>query len=401
MKSIRFFGTYLKLSLDRLCRQRRLLAGLALLCLLLPLGAGRAADVLLSQGVDFSGVKLAVTAPEGDGLPQLLERFLGDMEDVAQYCAFAAMEEGEAMDALRQGEVTAVLVLPGDFIQGVMWGTNPDLRLVVAGDRPLESLLLLWVGQSASDILAAFQSGVYAVLDLYEDSPPPGLTRDQVVRDINLRYISLAVDRTGMFQQSELSATQALPIPLHYALSLTAYFALSAAPLFVPLYSGNWLSFQRRLRCVGRSAAVGYFSGVCAGTPALLLLILPSLLLAGGGEPVALLGAALLMALFCGLFASLCCLAAENAAGCGLIAFGVSLLSLVLAGGVVPPVLLPGPVRRLGWLSPVTWLRRLAAWPMGYPPDLPTWVCLALSAAGMAALASVLYRRRVERPDFS
>ena len=44
-----------------LCRRRWLLAGLALLCFLLPLGAGRAAEFLLSQGVDFHGATLAVT----------------------------------------------------------------------------------------------------------------------------------------------------------------------------------------------------------------------------------------------------------------------------------------------------------------------------------------------------
>lgn len=396
---MRYFGQFLKLTLDRLCRQRQLLTGLALLCLLLPLWAGRAANALLTRGVDFSGVTLAVTAPEGDPVPRLLEQFMGDMEDVTQYCTFVALEEGEAMDALRRGEVTAVLVLPEDFIHSVMWGANPDLRLVAAGDRPLESLLLLWVGQSASDILSAFQSGVYAVLDLYEEAPPPGLARDQVVRDINLRYIALAMDRTGMFQPSETSATQTLPIPLHYALSLTACFALSAAPLFVPIYGGSWLSFQRRLRGVGRGVAAGCFSGVCAGIPALTLLIFPSLLLTGEGNPVFLLGAALLMALFGSLFASVCCLAAEDAAGCALIAFGVSLLSLALAGGIVPPVLLPGSVRRLSWLSPVTWLRRLAAWPMGYPADGSVWVCLTLSAAGLAALALILYRRRVERQE--
>lgn len=324
---------------------------------------------------------------------------MGDMGDIAQYCTITAMEEHAAMDALDRGEVTAVLVLPEDFIHGVMWGDNPDLRLVVGGDRPLESLLLLWVGQSASDILSAFQSGVYAVLDLYEADPPPGLDRDQVVMDINLRYISLAMGRAGMFREERVSATQALPIPLHYALSLSAYFALSAAPMFVPLYSGSRLSFQRRLRAAGRGVWTGYFSGVAAGVPALLLLLLPALLLAGGGEPLPRLGAALLAALFCSIFCSLCCLAADSAAGCGLIAFGVSLLSLALAGGIVPTVLLPGPVRRLSWLSPVTWLRQLAACPMGYPVDPAVWLCLGLSGAGMAALSLILYRRRAYRQE--
>ena len=69
------------MTLVRLCRQRWLLAGLALLCLLLPLGAGQAAGYLLTRGVAFSGVTLAVTAPDGDNIPQLLEQFMGDMED--------------------------------------------------------------------------------------------------------------------------------------------------------------------------------------------------------------------------------------------------------------------------------------------------------------------------------
>lgn len=396
MDTLRFFAIYLKLTLGRLCQQRWLLAGLVLLCLLLPLGAGRAAEVLLSRGVDFAPVTLAITAPEGDAVPRQLEQYMGDMEDIAQYCRIVSMDEGAALAALARGEVTAVLALPEDFIRGVMWGTNPDLRLIVAGDRPLESLLLLWVGQSACDILSAFQSGVYAVLDLYQESPPPGLTRDQVVLDINLRYISLALDRTGMFQTREVPAAGALPVPLHYALALLSYFALSAAPLFVPVYSGDWVRPQRRLRAAGRSVLAGYLGGVAAGTVFLLPLLLPALALVGGRFSLPLAGAALGMALFCSIFSSLCCLVSRSAAGCGLLAFTVSLAALALAGGIVPPVLLPGPVRKLSWLSPITWLSRLAAGPMGYAPSPSAPICLAASGAVLAVLALALYRRRAD-----
>ena len=392
MKGLRYFEKLTALTMGKLCQQRWLLAGLVLLCLLLPLGAGRAAEVLLSRGVNFAGVTLAITAPEGDGVPQLLEQFMGEMEDIAQYCNIVALEEGAALEALSRGEVTAVLVLPERFIQGVMWGENPDLRLIVAGDRPLESLLLLWVGQSASDILSAFQSGVYAVLDLYQAAPPPGLTRDQVVVDINLRYISLATGRADMFQTELVTATQALPIPLHYALSLAAFFALAAAPVFLPLYGGDWLRCQRRLRAAGRGTAGGCFSALAACVPVLFLLLFPALLLAGEGHPLAALG----MALFCGLFCGVCCLAAGSAGGCGLLSFGGALLSLALAGGIVPPVLLPAPVRRLSGLSPVTWLRQLAAGAMGYEVPLSAWAGLTLGGAGMALAMAVLYRRRVD-----
>jgi len=397
MKTVGYFGLFLKLTLDRLCQQRWLLAGLVLLCALLPLGAGRAAGQLFSQGVDFAGVTLAVTAPEGDETPRLLEGYMGEMEDIAQYCQFRGMAEADALEALRAGEVTAVLALPENFIQGVMDGGNPDLRLIVDGERPLESLLLLWVGQSACDILSAFQSGVYAVLNLYAQSPPPGLSRDQVVVDINLRYIRLALDRGELFQSRTVSATGVLPVHLHYGLTLLAYLGLSAAPLFLPLYSGSWMGFQRRLRAVGRGPLAGCLSGVTAGAAALFLLLAPALLLLGEGPPLPLLGAALGMAVFCSIFCALCCLAWGSAAGCGGLSFAVSLASLALAGGVVPPVLLPGALRRLTGLSPVTWLARLAAGPMGYETPLSVWIALGLTGIGMALLSLRLYRRRMDR----
>lgn len=398
MRGLRFFGVSVKLTAGRLCRQRWLLAGLVLLCLLLPLGAGRAAHYLLSQGVGFSPVTLAVTAPEGDEVPRLLERYMGEMEDIAQYCNIISMDQAAALEALERGEVAAVLALPEHFIRGVMQGENPDLRLIVAGDRPLESLLLLWVGQSACDILSAFQSGVYAVLDLYDQAPPPGLGRDQVVIDINLRYISLALSRTDLFQTQEVPVTQVLPIPLHYALALLAYFALSAAPLFVPLYTGDWLRAQRRLRAAGRSCVTGCLSGVAAGALVLLVLIFPALILAGG-PPGPALAAGLTAALFASLLCALCCLAAGSAAACGAMAFLISLLSLALAGGILPNALLPAGIRRLSWLSPVGWLQRVAAWPMGYPVGPAVWACLGLSGAGMMVLVLALYRYRVDRQE--
>lgn len=301
METLRFFTTYLVLTMGRLHRQLWLTAGLALLCLALPLGAGRAAQALLTRGVDFRGVTLAVTAPEGDPTPARLAEYMNAMEDIAQYCRMEAMGEDEALEALERGEVTAVL---------------------------------------------------------------------------------------------------ALPIPLHYALSLLCYFALSAAPLFMPVYTGNWLRFQRRLRGAGRSCAAGFFSGVAAGVPLLLLLLFPALLAAGEGRNVpALLGAAAVMAVFCSLFGALCCLAAGSAGRCGAAAFLVSLLSLMLAGGIVPPALLPRALQELGWLSPVSWLRQTAAWAMGHEAERSGWVCLALAAAGMAAGAFALYRREADREE--
>ena len=76
-----------------------------------------------------------------------------------------------------------------------------------------------------------------------------------------------------------------------------------------------------------------------------------------------------------------------------------ALLSLALAGGIVPPVLLPAGLRRLTALSPVTWMTRLAAGGTGRPVPLSAWAGLVLSGVGMALLSLVLYRRRIDRQE--
>ena len=58
---------------------------------------------------------------------------------------------------------------------------------------------------------------------------------------------------------------------------------------------------------------------------------------------------------------------------------------------------MPGVLRRRTGLSPVTWLTRLAAGPMGYETPPSAWIGLGLTAIGMALLSLGLYRRRMDQ----
>lgn len=400
MKTIRFWGQFTLVSLGKLCQRPGLLAGLTLLCLLLPLLIGPAAESALSQGVSFSGITLAVTAPEGDNIPELLTEFMPKMTDISEYCSFVALEPDQARQALEQDEITAILVLPEDFVQGILNGTNPDVELIVSGQRPLESLLTLWVGQSASDLLAAFQSGIYAVLDLYDARPPEGLSWNAAMTGINLRYINQTLNRQDLFRTQTISATEQLPIPLHYGLSLLFYLVLSLAPLFLVVYDRSWLSAQRRLRSAGRGSIVCYLCSLSACTLVLFPMIAAGLVLLTGAALIQALGCAFVCAFFCAGFGAVCCLLTADTGTCGALSFSCSLVFLALSGGILPPVLLPKGLRSLMDLSPITWLRTWATVPMGeYDPDpVQLWALLFVSA-GLILLGVLLYRRRSMRKE--
>ena len=396
------FGYFKKLTgliLGRLCRQSGLLAGLAVLCAALPLLAGTAAESVLSGGVSFSGVVLAVTAPEGDGLPERLAQYMNSMEDVSQYCRVEHMGRDAALAALADGRVTAILDLPEQFVRGVQTGENPAVKVIVDESRPLESLLTLWVGQSAADLLAATQAGIYAVLELYDENPPPGLSRDQAVMEINLKYVLWALNRQDLFDARQLLPTDDLPIALHYALSLLGYLTLSTAPLFAWYCQQPWLSGLRRLRYVRRSPAWAFFAGLASCWLVMTAVLFTALKLLLAIRAADALPAAAVWAAFFAAYAALCALLTRGAAGCGGLSFFLSLAALALCGGIVPPVLLPEAVRRLERLSPITWMRALAARPMGYHAMSRPGSTLLAAAAALSGLSAWLYIRRTIREE--
>lgn len=398
---MKLFRICLGLTVGKLCRQLPLLAGLALFCAFLALLGGRTAQALLSQGISFSGLTLAVTAPEGDQTPALLERYLGTMSDLRAYCRIAAMEEEDALAALAEGRVAAVLVLPEGFVQGVQQGENPAVRVIVDGDRPLESLLTLWVGQRAADLLSAVQGGIYGVLDCYDGGVlTAALPRDQVVTEINLRYVQWVLNRQAYLPLETRLPTGQLPVETHYTLSLFFWLLLSLAPAAAWNYQGTWPAGYRRLGWVGGGWTAGLLASLTAGALVMALPLWAGLLwAAGGGAPLPLLGAAVCCGWCFALWSALCALTTRTAAGCAGLSFLLSLAALVASGGLIPPVLLPEALRRLSWCSPITWMRALAASAMGYPADWPAGAVLAGLSLPAALAAAGLYRRRVGRAE--
>ncbi len=355
MTRIRFLTTFIRQNVGKLRREVLLSAGLSLFCVFFALHIGSAAERTLQSGVDFSTLTIAVTAPEGDSTGEMLSLWLGKMKDIKSYCTFLPMTAQEGEAALRRGEVGAVLSLPSGFVDGVLAGENPDVTLTVSEKQPLDALLAAWVGGSAADILTTFQQGIFAVLSVYDAAPPQGLSRDDVVLSVNLRYINETLSRGDAFETLTVRATGALAPAQHYGLSLAAFFLFLLAPIPAPLYAPALLRAQRRLRCLGYGAAIPFTSAIAAG----FAVLLPSALILLAPQRAA--PAAPLWALAASLWGGVLCLLIRSDAARASVSFLTSLLLLFLAGGILPQTVLPSALRTLSRFTPVAAMRNVAA----------------------------------------
>lgn len=361
-----------------------LLAVLSMLFLTLSMAAGPVAERLLTQGVGFRGLQFAVCVPEGDSTGQLVEELTGRMRDIREYASFRSMDREEAEEALARGEISAVLVLPDDFLGGVLDGTNPDVTLIVSRQKPLEAMLAWWVGRSAADLIGASQLGIYAVLDAV---PPEQY--GQAMAEINLRFINTALDRASFFRSKELRPVDAMDLRDHYSLSLLVFLVLASAPALRPLFADAGAPFRRRLLSLGCAGPFQYASALFAA----FVLLLPMTLipvLAGGWT----VSGAVLLALFAAVFAGCCCLLSSTVAGCGGISLTVSAVLLLLSGGLLPMPLLPEATQRLGGLSPVSALRGLL-----YAPSAEDLLLTLIWASVLLVLGCLLYSARLRKGD--
>ena len=370
---MRLAAQLVKLNCARLGRRLLLLAvtAAAFGMLAFPLGAG------MESLLERDGVEPLVIAVCGEDA-QLLTGVASNMADISEYCSFIELEQTEAMAALENGSVTAVLALSDDFVGGILSGKNEPALLYTDPARPLEGMLILYAGQCAADMLSAAQGGIYAVLDELANQ---GIERENAVMEINLEYIKFTLSRSGMYAEERLSATGALPIAQHYALTLMCWLLLMSAAVYHPVLrpgQGEWRARLVSAGCSGAQWAAG------AMLPVLLCCCALSAALGcafGGGVSFGAMACGVFACGFASLLGSVCRGESAMAALC----FALSLALVFVSGGIIPPALMPKAFAALVSDSPLA-LMRLALLGQGGAE-------LAVLGAALCAAAAVLCAR--------
>jgi len=83
----------------------------------------------LYQNETIQSIKIAIIQQEEDELVQMALQMWESMESMEGISEFILMEEEEAIEALKEQKVFAVLLFPKDLIQGIMYGGGGGGRL--------------------------------------------------------------------------------------------------------------------------------------------------------------------------------------------------------------------------------------------------------------------------------
>lgn len=206
---------------------------------------GVCSAMIFESGDDKSPVKVAVVLPETNSdweneQTNLTFSFLGDIESVKSVCEFEQTFDREnALEKLKTGDVTAVIILPEEFVSGILNGKNNPAKIVFAknGVNTDSAFFREMIMAGASDLSTA-QAGVYSIDDIAWKYLK---TKDKVLKaeeQINNEYFSYALERSVYFEVEYVNKTEQLStVQFYLCTGIVMFFILSGITCVSLLHS--------------------------------------------------------------------------------------------------------------------------------------------------------------------
>lgn len=346
---------FLRLELKRAWKRLPYMAaGAAVLMLMLGTAAFAAGKVLSGEKA-LGRIAVGVVLPEGDKMAEMAVEMLGSLESVSSLCDFSFMDEGEAEEALKKGEILGIMRIPEGMIRGIMDGTNPPIHILLPKNS-LEAIVFKELTMAGARTLGAAQAGIYAGDSLLEEAGRRELI-PKLEKELNEIYLSYSLPRANYFKQRKVNASGEVSPFAFYGISAFVLFLFFAVIPAAGYLSGESRVMEEKLKLLG----IGRLQAAWAKIIGLGTLLF-AMGLVFGGAAVSLGFLELSWAFFSSL-ALMCLLTASMAVflfGCaGTLLGGVLLLSasamvlLFFSGGMIPDIFLPEGIRQLSAWMPL------------------------------------------------
>ena len=121
----------------------------------------------------FQTVNIVFYLPESDS-SEFDEMALGMLNNLASINEVASLirvnspEEGYSL--INSKEAMFLIIVPKDFVMGILDGTNPTLDIIIQDDSDITSYIANELFLSYAKYLGIAQSGVYSALDISSSS---------------------------------------------------------------------------------------------------------------------------------------------------------------------------------------------------------------------------------------
>lgn len=293
-------------------------------------------------------------------------RFVEGMDSTKAYCSLEKTGEQAGKEAVKDGSLQALLVLPENTVEGILSGNNVQAKLYLADKTDLQGLVLETLLQAGVGSLQTAQGEIYTISRLAGIYGLDGEQIQSMYNDVDAANLKLYLNREQYFRTRRLSRTENEGAVNYYGSSLLALYFLLTGLFFSAYLLRDGM--QEKIIAGRAGIPVGMqlaarFLVLFTGTVCLGALILSGMLLLPGRMVTLRLSLQTVSVLICELLAVsawtllLSCFTEKKS----VFPLPVILTAALLgygAGCVVPRALMPGAMQKLAAYNPVRYMKK-------------------------------------------
>ncbi len=264
--------------LAQLKRAARIFPGQILVDLAVCVCVGALAFALIAQGADAAAGTRYRIGMVGD----LEDSYLGfgiaavqEMDDSRFMIELVPMSEQEAETAFLRGELYAVVRVPEDLLESIVYGENdrPITYTATQGQKGLGTMVMGEITNIASTLVTCSQSAIYAMQRTLADQGR-GEEIGRETDKLNLALINLVLSRGAFGEVEVLGYGDGLSLELYYFCGMILLFLLFSGLLNSALFVHGNGAFS----CFLKARGVGAVWQIFGEYLAYLLLVITGLL---------------------------------------------------------------------------------------------------------------------------
>ena len=183
---------------------------------------------------EYTKLKIAVVNNDTSDYSVLAVKLLtNSVKSLNAVLSMSVMEEDIAFDEIKHGNLNGILIIPDGAIEGYLYGNDIPMTLYISDTSPYEHIILKQIGETGRRMLSSGRSGTYTVQRImYEKGNKDKY--DEISDRINTILLSKtlgAYSDMTIWKNVNLSGA-IVPLIPHHILCFFAFFMLCSVSLW-------------------------------------------------------------------------------------------------------------------------------------------------------------------------
>lgn len=309
---------------------------------------------------DFATIDIAYYVPEDDDVKytNLATSMLANMQSMQETATLhkvSTIEQG--YDMVESGDAMYLIILPENFLSGVMDSTNPKLKVILKDTSSVNAYITNELFLSYAGYLGIAQSANYSMLDITRKHEYQKKDRLNLQDKVDLVFLDRTLNKDGYSKTIEATNEGNYSLKRHYLASAVMLSLFLLSFVIMPLLIERGDGIISVLNIYKINSLHFFLSNTICCLLALYLAYLPCYLLISIVEvkSLHLLGlltivpAMLIIALIIS-FCSIIC--RKSILSANMLTLGIAIILTYVGGGLLPSAMLPAAIQNLSGYLP-------------------------------------------------